>query len=623
MFYSNEVYLTNFSHARKVEKGYRFTSDSIDDILIDDSRIIDKEFILSTLPTIKSRLFKLVDVLDVEMDDGESTNYIESRPNVVLEGIYNNITLVARVRDILFCSRDAKNRLPTIRGYAKMSTLVTLPWSMESDLISRADSSYYISEEYISRRETSREVSCYTSWAYTNKIWKRGKFVDRLDSRISMPNRFYLDGRVQKVLVLNYEAIKTRNREYNSVSYRRCYYCRKVEYRGMRNVGEISFVCDTCTTEVEIPCGVCLGTEIIGAIKHRNQCREKLKSICKDMGVEFLHSSCTNYMYKECGKCKKIDRADLVYVHSIESLSSRIEKLRELSEDYFDLDGRRYCSSCANLHLNHRLYSPYRSRSLPTVIHIDKVYTRHTGIESEVITNYNDSDEYADCEIIPSQFEVVGDGSLSEGGVEYRTARPLVGSEVCNALSDLEKAHRRHDNWVDESCGIHIHMNAIDFGFREIKNLLMLSSSIQDTIYESLPSDRRENSYARRITMTPTQISEIEDLPTLISKYYNMTGGVYNLGRYNEGRYIGTNLHARFFLGTIEFRYHEGQIYSPPIRSWIKFLNRLMDTSKDLHRNKKLYQQVLSSTSNAMDIIDSIGGRESTEYIEKRININK
>ena len=391
----------------------------------------------------------------------------------------------------------------------------------------------------------------------------------------------------------------------------------------MRDVGEISFVCDTCTKEVEVPCGVCLGTEIINAIKHRSQCREKLKSICKDMGVEFLHSSCTNYMYKECGKCKKIDKADLVYIHSIESLSSRIEKLKELAGDYFDLDGNRYCSSCANLHLNHRLYSPYRSRSLPPIIHMDEVYTRHTGIESEVITNYDDSEDYADSESIPSQFEVVGDGSLSEGGVEYRTARPLVGSEVCNALSDLEKAHRRHDNWVDESCGIHIHMNAIDFGFIEIKNLLMLSSSIQDTIYESLPEDRRGNEYARKITMTPTQISEIGDLPTLVSKYYNMTRSNYNLGRYNEGRYIGTNIHARFFLGTIEFRYHEGQIYSPPIRSWIRFLNRLMDTSKDLHRNKKLYQQVISDTSNAMDIIDSIGGRESTEYIEKRININK
>lgn len=623
MFYSNEVYLTNFSHARKVEKGYRFTSNSIDDILIDDSRIIDSDFILYALPTIKSRLFKLVDVLDVEMDYEESTNYIESKPNVVLEGIYNNITLVTRVRDILFCSRDAKDKLPTIRGYAKTSTLVTLPWGMETDLVSSTDSAYYISEDYISRRETSREVSAYTSWTYTNKIWKQGRFVDRFDSRVSMLNRFYLDKRVQKILVMTYEQAKVKSREYNGVSYSRCYYCRKVEYRGMRDVGEISFVCDTCTREVELPCGVCLGTEIISVIKHRNQCGETLKSICKDMDIEFLHSSCTNYMYKECGKCKKIDKADLVYVHSIESFSSRIEKLRELAENYFDLDGGRYCSSCANLHLNHRLYSPYRSRSLPTVVHMDKVYTRHIGIESEVITNYSDSEEYADCEIIPSQFEVVGDGSLSEGGVEYRTARPLVGSEVCNALSDLEKAHRRHDNWVDESCGIHIHMNAIDFGFIEIKNLLMLSSSIQDTIYESLPEDRRESDYARKITMTPAQISEIGDLPTLVSKYYNMTGGVYNLGRYNEGRYIGTNLHARFFLGTIEFRYHEGQIYSPPIRSWIKFLNRLMDTSKDLHRNKKLYQQVLSSTSNAMDIIDSIGGRESTEYIEKRININK
>ena len=211
------------------------------------------------------------------------------------------------------------------------------------------------------------------------------------------------------------------------------------------------------------------------------------------MGIEFLHSTCSHLVYRECSKCKKIDKVDLDHIHSIDKLSSRIRALKKFVRDYFDLDGDRYCSSCANLHLNHRLYSPYKSRSLPNVVHMDKVYTRHTGIESEVITQYSDEEEYVDCELIPSQFEVVGDGSLSEGGVEYRTARPLVGSEVCDALSDLEKAHRRHDNWVDKSCGIHIHMNAIDFGFREIKNLLMLSSSIQDTIYESLPSERRVN----------------------------------------------------------------------------------------------------------------------------------
>ena len=624
MFYSNEVYLANYKHTRVVEKGYRFIGESIEDILVDET-MIQRHHGMATqfLPTIKSRLFRLVDVLDVEIEDGESTNSIENRPNVVLEGIYNDMTLVTRVRDILFCSKHHRNKLPTIIGYGGRSTMVTHPWDEETDLVHRDSSSYYLTEEFIDNRENSGDLNDYTSWINTSKLWKAGKFIDRFDSRISSStsNRFYLDRRVQLSLYATYSQVL-----HNSYTYSRCEYCREMHHKGMNEVGGIDFICHTCCRKVEVPCGVCLGTDTFQHMNHRTRYKDKINSIYKDMGIEFLHSSCASVVYKECSKCKNISRVDLDYIHSLDSIPNRKQKLREFIREggeHFKLEGYEYCSSCANLHLNHRLYSPYRVRALPDIIHIDKVYTRHTGIESEVITNYNDSEEYRDCEIIPSQFEVVSDGSLSEGGVEYRTARPLIGSEVCNALSDLEKAHRRHDNWTDDSCGIHIHMNAIDFGFVEIKNLLMLSSSIQDTIYESLPADRRGNEYARKITMTPERISEIEDLPTLVSSYYSMAGGTYSLSRYNESRYIGTNLHARFFLGTIEFRYHEGHIYSPPIRSWIRFLNRLMDTSKDLHKNKKLYQQVLSSTSNAMDIIDGIGGRESTEYIEKRINRNK
>ncbi len=615
MFYSNEVYLANYSHTRLVDSDFKFKNHSLDDILIDGEMIRRVNF----LPTIKSRLFRLVDVLDIETDK------IENHPNVVLKGIYSNITLIARARDILFCTRDCKDRLPTIRGYGEMSTMLTHPWCEETDIIHRDNASYYITEEYMNQRNNSIESRDYTSWFYTNKFWKSGRFVDRFDYRVSMPNRFYLDKRAQMVLHKTYSSVNKK-----SIVYYRCHYCRESNYLGKTDIGQMDFVCRSCCVEVEVPCGACLSLGTIDNMYHRDRYSPKRSRIYEDMGVEFLHSRCANYLFQECFKCKKIEKVNLDYIHSIDGVYNRKLKLREFingdtekSRKYFNLEQNSYCTSCANLHLNHRLYAPYRASDLPEVIHMDNTYTRHTGIESEVITQYENRDDYERYNVIPSNFEVVSDGSLSDGGVEYRTSRPLVGSEVSSALSDLEKAHRDHDNFTDASCGIHIHMNAIDFGFVEIKNLLMIISSIQDSIYESMPVDRRDNEYAKRIDMSPREILEIGDLPTLVNSYYNMSSDYYNLNKYNSSRYIGTNIHARFYLGTVEFRYHEGEIYSPPIRSWIKFLNRLMDASKDLHLMKKLYQQVLSNTSNAMEIIDSIGGRESTEYIEKRINENK
>ena len=207
MFYSNEVYLANYRHTRVVEKGYRFIGESIEDILVDET-MIQRHHGMATqfLPTIKSRLFRLVDVLDVEIEDGESTNSIENRPNVVLEGIYNDMTLVTRVRDILFCSKHHRNKLPTIIGYGGRSTMVTHPWDEETDLVHRDSSSYYLTEEFIDNRENSGDLNDYTSWINTSKLWKAGKFIDRFDSRISSStsNRFYLDRRVQLSLYATY-----------------------------------------------------------------------------------------------------------------------------------------------------------------------------------------------------------------------------------------------------------------------------------------------------------------------------------------------------------------------------------------------------------------------------------
>ena len=154
------------------------------------------------------------------------------------------------------------------------------------------------------------------------------------------------------------------------------------------------------------------------------------------------------------------------------------------------------------------------------------------------------------------------------------------------------------DNYIDNTCGLHIHLNAIDFGFVELKSLLLIMSKIQDLVYDSLPNDRMDSNYARHISLSTKEISKIDSLPMLINKYYNMVGGTFDEERYNEGRYIGTNLHARLYLGTVEFRYHEGTTDSKDIRKWIMFLNSIMSSSTTLVKNPKLYNKdyVIRST---------------------------
>jgi hypothetical protein len=165
-------------------------------------------------------------------------------------------------------------------------------------------------------------------------------------------------------------------------------------------------------------------------------------------------------------------------------------------------------------------------------------------------------------------------------------------------------------------------MNALDMGFREIKSLLMIMSRIQNVIYDSIPSHRRDTSYAKVITMNPREIAKIDTLGHLITSYYGMADTIISDNKYNDARYIGTNIHARFYLGSIEFRYHEGTIRSNHIKEWIMFLNKIMSSSKSLYSNPKLYKKIIDTKFSALDIIRDITGISGAEYIESKIDNN-
>jgi len=246
-------------------------------------------------------------------------------------------------------------------------------------------------------------------------------------------------------------------------------------------------------------------------------------------------------------------------------------------------------------------------------------FNRFVGIESEVITEYSDADNYYDEGLMPKHFKVVNDGSLNENGVEFVTSRPLIGNQIYEALDSLEEANIAEYNEVDNSCGVHIHLNAIDFGFKELKSLLMIMTRIQKPIYESLPKFR-EKDYCREILLSPSEWASINDLPTLVSSYYNLQDSIINDNKYNEARYTGTNIHARFFLGSVEFRYHEGSIKSKPIENWIRFLNKIMDVSRKLHNKPKLYNKIISTKIQPIDIIREVTGVWGAEYIERKID---
>ena len=613
MYYSNEVFLHNTSYARYIDSDVESfneldlrgvaTGYGIDDY--QDRYKVRREDLVS----VNSRVFKIVNVLKVD------EKYLEKHPYPLGVIIQKGSTkIICRAVDLLYNHHN----------------LVSLVGSS----IKRIDSSRIFLPPTDTYTQHFRDLSSLSD--FLNEIGNRRR-ADTVE----------IHARLQEGTLLNDSDYRVRSRKDYSrmilnssytlreviahsrsrmTRYKICSHCNQVDTQ-LVHIQENTEVCIYCYRHGEAKCEICECSKSLDTLKYiQLDVNSISNNIIEGMGVEVCCSNCYSNSYNYCSRCKKVEVINLDKLRSLNSLEEKTQYLRynrTESITFFDIRGSNYCTPCGTQVISDVLSNPIRGISLPNRVSINSLFNRFVGIESEVMTYYDDTDSYIEDGMIPRYFEAVHDGSLSDAGVELRTINPIIGKQVDTALESLQQCNDAEDNFIDDSCGLHIHLNAVDFGFIELKSLLLIMSRIQDLIYDSIPNNRIDSTYARPISLSTKEISKIESLPMLLSKYYNMVGGDFDGEKYNEGRYIGTNLHARFYLGTVEFRYHEGTIDSESIKKWIMFLNSIMSSSTTLVKNPKLYNKILSNKCPSIDVVRDVTGLRNTEYLENKIQINK
>lgn len=604
--YSNDVYLLDTTNARYTSA----SSFKEIDVLYDyDVYTNDKQLESYHFKTISSRVAKILDVAKIEDWNNSNSKYVLG---VLIETKKGSNRILCRATDLLYSDRRLYN--------------LTFEYNVVDEINYK---SVYYSNILHSRYEDSLDMVEYLLRPARTRITSEVKplhkkiqdltFVD--NTYVSEPtvNRFYLQGQWQQILSLAIRKNTRSNRLYNTCI--KCSYIVSDLY-----VHNEDKYCRSCYNNTVEKCDACHTdynlTNLVGvySLEDRNT-----RSTYLDLGIAKCCKSCWDSLLISCNHCRRSDVIDLDKLRNQQNSADRRQLLVDFArnhENYHNILGSRYCTSCADLKLQSYLASPFRYRRLPMKLATKSEYNRYIGIESEVITCYDDSEDYVSAVGEPNYFEVIEDGSLNSGGVEFVTHKPIIGDTVVEALDGLEKTHREDDNYTDESCGIHIHMNALDFNFTEIQSLLMIMSRLQGYIYRGLPSNRTDNTYCKEIPMSPRKISRMKSLTHLVNEYYKSANTNLTDNKYNDARYFGTNIHARFYLGTIEFRYHEGSVYSRPIKEWIQFLNRIMTTATRLQRDPVLCSRIISDKIPTMDILKDITGVFGAEYIDRRIDNN-
>nr|DAR42361.1 MAG TPA: Putative amidoligase enzyme [Caudoviricetes sp.] len=212
---------------------------------------------------------------------------------------------------------------------------------------------------------------------------------------------------------------------------------------------------------------------------------------------------------------------------------------------------------------------------------IDYTFNRNFGIEIEAynctrerlareltaaginvqVEGYNHTDH-------TEHWKLVTDSSLS-GNNTFELVSPILHGE--QGLEELEKVCWVLDLCnakVNDTCGLHVHMDAAEFDLTTWKNLILTYKRLEGVIDNFMPHSRRNNRYCKALTaITENSIKHARNISDLRAAF-------------SHNRYHKVNLEAYTRHRTVEFRQHGGSTNFTKMSAWIHFLAKMITFAK-------------------------------------------
>lgn len=158
---------------------------------------------------------------------------------------------------------------------------------------------------------------------------------------------------------------------------------------------------------------------------------------------------------------------------------------------------------------------------------------------------------------------------------EYQTemVSPICHYEDIVPIQEIVRKLKEAGAITNESCGIHVHIDASQFEARTLRNITNIMAAKEDLIYKALGvSVARQHRWCRPVeqrfleelnSRRPRSMQEVERI------WYN--GNSRRHTHYDDSRYHCLNLHSVFQKGTVEFRLFNGTLHAGKIKAYIQF----------------------------------------------------
>lgn len=184
-------------------------------------------------------------------------------------------------------------------------------------------------------------------------------------------------------------------------------------------------------------------------------------------------------------------------------------------------------------------------------------------VELEGVSEINLSDTFR------HYWNVVTDGSLRDGGLEFVFSRPFAGKDLLKALDIFDKEVSKSGISIKttERTSVHVHIDVRDLSYPQLLRFVCLYAVFEEALFlTSGGEDRKGGIFATSLANAEGYISQLGRYGRDPSKYQ-----VPEI-MMNFSKYSACNLAAVRTYGSLEFRNHEGTHDITRILRWINIL---------------------------------------------------
>lgn len=150
---------------------------------------------------------------------------------------------------------------------------------------------------------------------------------------------------------------------------------------------------------------------------------------------------------------------------------------------------------------------------------------------------------------------------------------PILTYEDMADLQEVVRQLRHSGAFVNNQCGIHIHVDASRYTPQTLRNLVNIIASKEDILYKALQIDPARLRWCKKTNeklLETINRKKPETMEALKDIWYAGSSRGRN-EHYNDTRYHGLNLHSTFTKGTVEFRLFNSTTHAGEIKAYIQF----------------------------------------------------